>query len=244
VPQYGEKLRIAREGFAPYWVDMKNRQERSFFEVRLAEVRWYIEHLMEANLPSETENQQLRDQYEALIDHATESLLTQFSFLDPNAVRAARADHLADCYRNIEAPLLPVFLRPASDAGIEKMRELWHDLRYARVDLWRHLGGSAPPEGDALNSPAVQMHPDYVLARRSLGQLQEQMWSLMANPPDYVRDAVAKAFAARKQRVRATARARSQEQRLGVAVWQTEYLSFLLTVLLETTEIPRDGAVK
>jgi hypothetical protein len=43
--------------------------------------------------------------------------------------------------------------------------------------------------------------------------------------------------AAPKRRLRSQARTQAQEGRAGVAVWQTEYLSFLLAGLLETAEL-------
>jgi hypothetical protein len=39
---------------------------------------------------------------------------------------------------------------------------------------------------------------------------------------------------AQKKRMQSQVEAHAQETRLGVAVWQTEYLSFLLAALLET----------
>jgi hypothetical protein len=69
-----------------------------------------------------------------------------------------------------------------------------------------------------------------------LEQLRGQLWRLIPAFPDYYRNAVAREIDARKQRLRARADARSQEDRLGMGVLQTEYLSFLLTALLETAE--------
>jgi len=64
------------------------------------------------------------------------------------------------------------------------------------------------------------------------------MWSLIPAAPQYYRDAVAEQSAALKQRMQSQAEARAQERRLGVAVWQTEYLGFLLGALLETAQEP------
>jgi hypothetical protein len=79
---------------------------------------------------------------------------------------------------------------------------------------------------------------DYLLTQRSLDQLRGQTWSLIGAFPDYYRGAVAKEIAAQRQRLQVQADARAQENRLGVAVWQTEYLNFLLAALLETADIP------
>jgi hypothetical protein len=49
--QYDRRLHILKEGFALYWSDLKNTQDRSHFEVRRAEIRWYVENLMAAELP-------------------------------------------------------------------------------------------------------------------------------------------------------------------------------------------------
>jgi hypothetical protein len=235
-PQCAERLRIVREGFGPYWQGLTNNKERPAFDVRRAQIRWYVETLMDASLPGEEEKHALRHQYEDLAECAAQSLLTQFSFLDPNAVQQAKADHLAECYRSIDTPLLPIFLTPFSQAQMDRVKERWHDLRYARVDLWRQLGGGKTTSPVNRDASSIQNHPDYLLTQRSLSQLRGQIWSLIGACPEYYRDAVSKDVAAGKQRLQAGAEARSREQRLGVAVWQTEYLSFLLTALLETAQ--------
>ena len=97
--------------------------ERSHFEVRRAEIRWYVENLMTAELPGEQEKALLRHQYEDLANHATESLIAQFSFLDPNRVQKAKADHLADYCRNLDAPLLPIFLMSLSETQVEQIKQ-------------------------------------------------------------------------------------------------------------------------
>ncbi|HSW00957.1 MAG TPA: hypothetical protein VLI39_12340, partial [Sedimentisphaerales bacterium] len=239
--QYDRRLHILKEGFALYWPDMRNTPDRSHFDVRRAEIRWYVENLMAAELPGGEDTALLRHQYEDLANHAAEGLLAQFSFLDPNEVRNAKAAHLADCYRKIDAPLLPIFLISLSETQGEQIKQRWRDSRYARVDLWRSLGGrgvaqTQDPASWRMQAKPPNEHSDYLLTRRCLDQLAGQLWSLAPAPPDYYRDAAANAAAAGKRRVRATLAARDREQRLGVAVWQTEYLGFLLAALLETSQ--------
>jgi hypothetical protein len=235
-PGYAARLEILRSGFASYWETVPKNDQRSLFGVRQAEIRWYVENLMAGELPTENSREKLREQYRSLVEYATGALLTQFPFLDPNRVRLAQADHLRRCYRIIESPLLPTFWSPLTEAQVDQLKERWTTLRYARVDLWRQLGGGAPTTARKTQVPSANAHPDYLLTRRSLDQLRGQIWSLIPAPPDYYRNAVAKEMAAQKQRVQSQAEARAQETRLGVAVWQTEYLSFLLTALLETAE--------
>ncbi len=234
-PQYPERLRIVAEGFGPYWQGFAKNKERSAFEVRRAQIRWYIEHLMHSPLPGEEGRHALRHQYETLAEHAAQSLIAQFSFLDPNRVHKAKADWLADCYRNIDAPLLPIFLTPFSQAQIDQIKGRWHDLRYARVDLWRQLGGGRTTAPESVPETAdARSHPDYILTQRSLSLLRPQIWAVVAPSPDYYRAAVANALDAQKRKLQMTAEARSQESRLGNAVLQTEYISFLLGALMET----------
>ena len=133
-PQYALRLEILHEGFQPYWDALKKSKDRSLFEVHRAQIRWYAEHLMAAELPCDEERQKLRDQYKDLWSYAASSLLTQFPFLDPNIVHTAKADDLGECYRKIEAPLLPIFLRAFSQAQVERIKQCWHDLRYARAN--------------------------------------------------------------------------------------------------------------
>jgi hypothetical protein len=138
------RLAILSKGFPPYWESLKKTEENSLFRVYCAEIRWFTTCLMDANLPGAKETRTLRSQYEELLHCAASSLLTQFPFLDPNAVHKVEADHLAQCYQWIESPLLPVYLHPFSQDEMATIRSRWHDLRYARVDLWRQLGGDAP----------------------------------------------------------------------------------------------------
>ncbi|MBP7049885.1 MAG: hypothetical protein KBE65_02615 [Phycisphaerae bacterium] len=233
-PQCAERLRIVREGFGPYWQGLANNKERPAFEVRQAQIRWYIANLMNAPLPGEEDRHALRHQYEDLAEGAAHSLLTQFPFLDPNAVQQAKADHLANCCRSIDTPLLPIFLTPFSQAQMDRVKERWHDLQYARVDLWRQLGGGKTTSPANRDASSIRNHPDYLLTQRSLDQLRSQIWAVGASAPEYYRTAVANALASQKHRFQAMSEARSQEARLGNAVLQTEYLSFLLGALLET----------
>jgi hypothetical protein len=240
-PRYAARLQIIREGFPPYWEALKKGPERSLFEVHQAEIRWYVESLVAGELAGEAEKQNLRDQWRGLVDDAAAALVTQFPFLDPNVVQAAKADYLAKCYRDIETSLLPTFRHALSEEQIGQLKERWHSLRYARVDLWRQLGGRAATPKMAQGS-STHTHPDYLLTQRSLEQLRGQVWSLIGVFPDYYRDVVAKEIAAQKRRLQAENDSRAQEGRLGVAVWQTEYLSFLLATLLETAEsFPEEG---
>ncbi len=161
--------------------------------------------------------------------------MAQFSFLDPNRVQQAKADYLADCYRRIDAPLLPIFLTPLSASQMEQVKERWHDLRYARVDLWRQFGGRVTSPGNP-TATSGREHPDYRLMRGSLDQWEGQIWALAATMPEYYRAAIADAQKAQRQQMEATSQARRQELRLNNAVLQTEYLSFLLGALLETAQ--------
>lgn len=243
-PEYAARLEILRNGFAPYWEEVPKNEQRSLFEVRQAEIRWYCENLMAGPYPSADDRRRLHDLYKDLVEYAIDALLTQFPFLDPNQVRLAQADHLRGCDRIIESPLLPTFFSPFTEAQVDQLKERWTKLRYARVDLWRQLGGGIATTPKKTQPPSGNAHPDYVLTERSLDQLRGQIWSLIATPPEYYRDAAAKQIAAQKQRVESQAEARAQETRLGVAVWQTEYLSFLLTALLETADISQDSSPK
>jgi hypothetical protein len=168
-PGYAARLEILRNGFAPYWEAVPKNDQRSLFEVRQAEVRWYVESLMAGELPTENSREKLREQYKSLVEYATEALLTQFPFLDPNVVQTAKADHLNECYRNIEAPLLPIFQRPFSGQQAGQLKERWHSLRYARVDLWRQLGGGRKESGVTRDTPSGKMHPDYLLSSECYG---------------------------------------------------------------------------
>jgi len=234
VPRYAIRLQILRDGFGSYWEGLKKNGDRSPFEVHRAQIRWYVESLMDAELPGKQGKQKLRDQFKDLADNAAHLLLTQFPFLDPNVVQTAKADHLGECYRNIDAPLLPIFRHPLSEEQVGKIKERWQGLRYARVDLWRQLGGDAKTSNAKRDMAPGDAHPHYLLTQRSLAQLRAQIWAIVAPAPDYYRNAVVKDLEAQKQRVRSRSDARAQEQRLGGAVVQTEYLSFLLAALLET----------
>lgn len=98
-PEHAARLGILRNGFALYWEAVPKNDQRSLFEVHRAQIRWYVESLMNAELPCEEEKQKLRDRYKKLLDDAADALVTQFPFLDPNVVQRAKADHLAECWR-------------------------------------------------------------------------------------------------------------------------------------------------
>jgi hypothetical protein len=111
VPHYAERLEILRKGFARCWETVpktKGKNDRSLFEVYRCRMRWYVEHLMGTKFPTKQEKLKLRDQFTGIWDHAADSLLAEFGFLDPNAIQKAEAEDLSACYRKIETPLMPV----------------------------------------------------------------------------------------------------------------------------------------
>jgi hypothetical protein len=229
-PQLEARLRVLCDGFPAYWERLEKSQERSIFDVQRAQIRWYVEYLMEQGFPGDEERQWLRQQYRALGEYGARALLAQFPFLDPNMVEKARADCLDDWYRNIEAPLLPIFLRSLSEGQVEQITQRWHDLRYARVDLWRQLDRGQTDRG----SSSAKADAYYLLGQLSLRQLEAQVWAVAAGPPGYYRRAVADRSSIQHARLRARFEAGNQERRLPVVVLQTEYISFLLSALLET----------
>ncbi len=237
-PHYALRLEILRKGFAPCWESLTKTKDRSLFDVYRTRIRWYVEHLMVTEFPSEEERQKLRDQYKGLWDHAASSLLAQFPFLDPNAVQAAKADHLSQCYLKIEAPLMPVYLRPLSEEQIGQIWQRWGDLRYARVDLWRQLSGRLTTPAEDHRAPSSNSERDYQLTQKSLSQLVAHIWAIVAQRPDYYRSALDSRSDALKRRFQSMREARSDQQRLekerSRQLPQTEHIGFLLAALLET----------
>jgi hypothetical protein len=235
-------------GFEPYWQALAKDQDRPSFEVQRAEIRWYVENLVSLPAPSEPARRQLHDQYQALWDHAATALLAQFPILDPNAVRAAHADHLAHCRLYIDAPLVPLFVHLLTPENVEAVKKRWHDLRYDRVDFWRRLGGKAiltvgHPEGTSL-----QTHPHYLLTHQSLDQWLIHIHAMTVAAPDHYLQAVRDRNDAQRRHRQALAEAWTAEKRLETEyhgqLLQTEYLSFLFGALLETASqdaVPTQG---
>jgi len=237
-PHYALRLEILRKGFAPCWEGLTKNKDRPLFEVYRCRMRWYVEHLMGTEFPSEAERQKIRDQFTDIWDHAAGSLVAQFPFLDANAVQAAKADDLNLCYRKIDAPLMPVYLLPLSAEHVAQIKQRWDKLRYARVDLWRRLGGSLNPtskEGGAIISD-TERH--YQLTKKSLSQLLGLVWKVVPQRPDYYLAAMENQIKALKSRQQSKSKARSDQHRLekerSKQLLQVEHISFLLSCLLET----------
>lgn len=139
VPHYAVRLEILNKGFAPYWESFTKTQDRFLFEVYRTRMHWYTENLMGTTFPSEAERQKLRYQYTDIWNYAASLIIEQFPFLDPNAVHTAKGEDLSVCYNKIDAPLMPVYLRPMSEEQVAQMNQRWNSLRYIRIDLWRRL---------------------------------------------------------------------------------------------------------
>ena len=242
-PQYNLKLEILGKGFESYWGSFKKTKERSLFEVHSTRIRWYTEHLMGTEFPTEQEKKKLRDQYTDIWDHASSSLLAQFPFLNPNTVQNAKADDLSECYRKIEAPLMPVYLRPFSDEQMTQIKQRWDKLRYIRVDLLRRLDGGLKTLSE--NDKSNKYERDYELTKESLSQLLGLVWKVVPQRPDYYLEAIKNRIEALKLRIQSNRQARSYQQRLekerSRQLLQTEHIGFLLVALLETPEC-LDGA--
>ena len=248
-PHYAARLEILGKGFDPYWESFKKTQERSLFEVYLNRIRWYVEHLMGTEFPSEDERQKLRDQYTDIWDHEASSLLVQFPFLDPNAVQKAKTDDLSECYRKIAAPLIPVYMRPMSEEQVGQIMQRWEKLRYARVDLWRRLSGDSTTPSENGDTPSSNAKRDYELTKKSFSQLLGLVWMVIPQRPDYYLDAIENRTETLKSRVQVKRQARSDQQGLEKTrsrqLLQTEHISFMLEALLETTRhLDRSASVR
>jgi len=237
-PHYAVRLEILRKGFAPCWQSLRKTQDRPLFEVYRCRTRWYVEHLMGTEFPSEEERQTLRVQFTEIWNHAANSLLEQFPFLDPNAVQAAKADDLSLCYRKLDAPLMPVYLHPFSAEQVSQIKQRWDKLRYARVDLWRQLGGGSTTTSENRAAQSSNAEHDYQLAKESLSQLLGLVWMIIPQRPDYYLAAMENQTRALKRRVQSKRQARNDQQRLekerSRQLLQVEHISFLLAALLET----------
>lgn len=236
---YAVRLEILGNGFAPYWESFKKIPERSLFEVYRTRIRWYTEHLMGTKFPTAEERKKLRNQYTDIWNYAVNSLLAQFPFLDPNAVQNAKQDDLSVCYRKIDAPLIPVYMRPISEEKVGQIKQRWDNLRYDRVDLWRRRGGGSTmlsKNNDPLSSGKER---DYELTKGSLSQLLGLVWMVVPERPDYYLIALENRNKALNRRFQSKRMARSYQQRLekerSRQLLQTEHISFLLAALFETT---------
>lgn len=187
VKHFDLRLEILRKGFMPYWQSFKKNNKRSLFEVHCARIRWYTENLMGSEFPTKEERQKLRDQYTEIWNYAAKSLLVQFPFLDPNAVDHAKANDLSKCYRKIEAPLMPVYLKPMSEEQIDQIKQHWDNLRYNRVDMLRRLSGNYTTPANNSDVPSHNANHDYELTKESLSQLLGLVWMVVPQRPDYKR---------------------------------------------------------
>jgi hypothetical protein len=232
-PQLEARLQVLRDGFPPYWDTLEKSHDRSVFDVDRAQIRWYVEYLMGSQFPGPEQIQLLRSQYRDLAEYATHSLLAQFPFLDPNQVQRAKTEFLCECSRNIDAPLQPIFLLPYSVGQVDQIRQRWHDLRYARVDLWRQLTSARNPD-----VTLSEVHPHYLLAQRSLSQLRLHLWTMGFPTPEYYRQAVAERVEAQKRGLQSIFEGENRERRLPEGVLRTECVTFLLAAVLETARSP------
>jgi len=182
---YTKRLEILHNGFVPYWDGFKKTDERSLFEVHRTQIRWYVEHLMNTEFPMENERQKLCNQYKDLWNYAADSLLKQFPFLDPNAVQNAKKNDLSKCYHNIEAPLMPAYLKPMSEEQVAQIKQRWEKLRYIRVDLWRRLDDGSKTPAENRDATLSNAELDYELTQKSLSQLLGQVWMVVSKRPDY-----------------------------------------------------------
>lgn len=238
-PQYNLKLEILCKGFESYWGSFKKTHERSLFEVHSTRIRWYTEHLMGSEFPADQDRQKLRDQYTNIWDHAADSLLKQFPFLDPNAVAKAKADDLSECYSKIESTLMPVYLRPFSEAQVERIKQRWDKLRYIRVDLLLSLSDNFKKPVEKSDMPSANAERDYELTKKCLAQLLGQIWATVAVTPNYYRNALASRTKSLERSFQSKRQAHLDQRRLerirSRQLIQTEHVSFLFAALLETT---------
>jgi len=235
---YDLRLEILREGFEPCWEGLTKNKDKSLFEVYRTRIRWYVEHLMGTEFPYNVERQRLRNQFTDIWDYAASSILEQFPFLDANAVQIAKTEDLNLCYGKIDAPLMPVYLRPMHEEQVEQIKQRWDKLRYVRVDLWLRLSKRSTTAGENNDTFSPNAERDYKLTKESLSQLLGQIWIVVPQRPDYYLSALENRTKALKQRLQSKLQARSEQHRLekecSRQLLQIEHIGFLLASLLES----------
>ena len=238
-PGYSRRLDILTSGFPWLWESIEKSDARPSFEVHCARIRWYVEQLMEQPLANDSQQRILRHQCRDLLAFATDSLLTQFPFLEPNRVRMAERDFGNQCHRHIETPLEPGFTTPFSDAQFALIKQRWSELRPSRVDFMIGLGGEAVMLGNVDDSVSAKKHPHYLLAAKAINQFLNHIQAMTNPPPEYYRKSLRRRNDSVQRRYRTDAIARQQERHLAKTTYGqtllTEQLSFLLAALLESS---------
>jgi hypothetical protein len=236
---YALRLEILRKGFSTCWESLRKTKDMPLFEVYRCRMRWYVEHIMGTEFPTEDEKQRLRDQFTDIWNYAASSLLLQFPFLDPNTVQKANAEELSLCYGKIDAPLMPVYLRPISAEQVGQIKQRWDKLRYARVDLWLRLSNPSTIAGENNDTSSPNEERDYKFTKESLSQLLGLVWKVVPQRPDYYLAAMENQTKALKRRQQLKRDAHSNQRRLekkrSRQILQVEHISFLFAALLETS---------
>jgi hypothetical protein len=149
-----------------------------------------------------------------------------------------KQDDLSVCYRKIDAPLVPVYLRPMSGEHVEKIKQLWDKLRYIRVDLWSRLRSRSPTPDKNRNTISSNSKLHYQLTKESLSQLLGLVWTVVPQRPDYYIAAMENQKKTIENRLQTKQQARINQQRLEKTrsrqLLQTEHICFMLAALLET----------
>jgi len=108
------------------------------------------------------------------------------------------------------------------------------------VDTWYQLEGEAMISLDSQGATPPQTHPHYLLTQRSLEQWLTHIQAMAVVSPDYYRDALRRRTEAERRRRQLLSLAWKAEKYLerehAGQFLQTEYLSFLLTALVETAQ--------
>jgi hypothetical protein len=238
-PQYNRKLEILHKGFALFWNHIKKSKcSATQFKVYIAEIRWYIEHLMREKLSSKKEREILKIQYRELFVYAIESLRGQFPFIKRDITDAALQKGLQQSYERIDAPLMPIYSKPFTDNQIKRIKARWDSSHTNRSGLWSKFSSNVRMQGSDVQVTNPKMHPHYVFTKRCISSLLGSIWRVAVIPPDYCVMALQQSMEESKELEQEFRYNSASERRLishfGTRIEQVEQWSFIFKGLLET----------
>jgi hypothetical protein len=238
-PDHFVRIEVFAQGFPTYWSHCQlSDLTRAGYELLKAEMRWYCETLMAAELTSPSERAMVNSQFREICDYATEHLKGQFPFLTDAYVEAGKKAALREFDGSLEAPLLPIFRKPFSQDQLHRIKSNWARSYRRWFFVWRDVRYEAMFREASSDPNARPNDPQAEFVRQCLAYLPRVIWPVVERPPEYVLEAMQALNEERTARTRAYAQTAEIERdlasRFSNRVEQVEQWGLVFTALFET----------
>ena len=167
-PDFDARMEHFRSGIVVMLTRIKpSSRLEDFTNAHNAEARWYVEQLMEGELPSDAVQEEIRAQLKHLFGELAEQTRAAIPEIDEAIQADVTRDLLADCEVTIRSALFPLFRRPLTDEQMASAAHAFATALPRSQAQYRQLKDRGAPVSSLYGSLRMAYRPVFASLRES-----------------------------------------------------------------------------